>query len=429
MKPIFRKRKKKPFISYNDLTQGTKISKRKQVQDLKLNALLEVTKAINNNVTTSQLLDLYQDILENRLGVGKLVLFHFDEDWTCILKYGISESFNHIEFETELLAIHEIETIAFSKGQLSKNFEIVIPVFHKKTPLAFVLLGDVNQEKLELSAAIKHLPYIQTLTNIIVVAIENKKLYKENIQRAKIKKELELAQNMQRMLFPQALPNTDALQVAASYLPHQQVGGDYYDFIQLNSHEFIFCLADVSGKGIAAALLMSNMQATLHSLINYTNNLKDVIIELNKRVIDNTKSEKFMSLFIGKLNTKSQEFSYINAGHNPPILFYENKFHELNKGCTLLGISDAIPHIEEEVLNYTSEFTLLCYTDGLTDTYNAHNDTVTPEALKEIMQKNNASRPEFLNKAILFYAEEFKGENDFPDDIALLTLKVRDLGF
>ena len=118
-------------------------TKKKIVQDLKLNALLEVTKAINNNLSTSKLLDLYQDILENRLGVGKLVLFHFESDWKCILKYGIVADFNHLRFEKELLAISEIETIAFSNGMLSRSFEIVIPVFHKKTPLAYVLLGDV----------------------------------------------------------------------------------------------------------------------------------------------------------------------------------------------------------------------------------------------------------------------------------------------
>jgi sigma-B regulation protein RsbU (phosphoserine phosphatase) len=411
------------------MASGTRISRQKLIQDLKLNALLEITKAINNNYSTSQLLDLYQDILENRLGVGKLILFHFDQNWTCILKYGISEEFNHVEFEKELLDISEIETITYSKGNLSKSFEIVIPVFHKKTPLAYVLLGDVNQERLELSAAIKHLPYVQTLTNIIIVAIENKKLYKEHIQRAQIKKELELAQNMQQMLFPHSLPNTDELQVAAKYLPHQQVGGDYYDFIQLNNHEFIFCIADVSGKGVAAALLMSNMQATLHSLINYTHNLKDIILELNKRVIDNAKNEKFVSLFLAKLNTKSQQFTYINAGHNPPILFYEKKFSELNKGCTILGVTDALTQIQVETFNYTSEFLLVCYTDGLTDTANAKNDNLTTDHLKEIISRNPSANPEFLNETILFYAEEFKGDNAFPDDIALLTLKVADLNF
>ena len=411
------------------MTDASKISQQKQIQDLKLNALLEVTKAINNNYSTGELLDLYQDILENRLGVGKLVLFSFDNEWKCLLKYGINKELNTIQFENELLSISEIETINYSEGELSKQFEIVIPVFHKKTPLAYVLLSDVNQEKLELSAAIKHLPFVQTLTNIIIVAIENKKLFKENIQRAQIKKELELAQSMQQMLFPKDLPNSDGLLVAAKYLPHQQVGGDYYDFIKLNNHEFVFCVADVSGKGIAAALLMSNIQATLQSLITFTHNLKDIVIELNKRVITNAKNEKFVSLFLAKLNTKSQQLTYINAGHNPPILFYENKFIELSNGCPLLGIAEILPVINVEIFNYTSEFTLLCYTDGLTDTINAEAETVSIESIEDLMRKNNKSTPEFLNKAILFYAEEFKGEIEFPDDIALLTLKVSDLHF
>ena len=296
------------------------------VKDLKLNALLEITKAINNNVSTAQLLDLYQDILENRLKVGKLVLFSFDKEWTCILKYGIGEDFNHIKFENELLGIKEIETISFSKGNLSKSFEIVIPVYHKQIPLAYVLLGDVNEQKIELSAAIKHLPYIQTLTNIIVVSIENKKLYRQTIQKAQMQKELELAQTMQEMLFPNNLPDSDAIKVAAKYIPHQQVSGDYYDFLPLNNHEYVFCVADVSGKGIAAALLMSNMQATFHSLVNYTHNLKDIILELNKRVWLSAKGEKFVSLFLGKINLKSKQLTYINAGHNPPIVISQNKF-------------------------------------------------------------------------------------------------------
>ncbi len=409
--------------------ENSKIWEKKQIQNLKLNALLEVTKAINRNATTAKLLDLYQDILENRLGVGKLILFSYGTDWTCILKYGISSEYGLLKFEPELLNITEIETLSYTQGDLSKSFEIVVPVFHKQIPLAYVLLGDVGQEKIELSAAIKHLPFVQTLTNLIVVAIENKKLYKENIQRAQIKKELELAQNMQNMLFPREFPDTEFLQVSATYLPHQQVGGDYYDFIPLNNHEYIFCIADVSGKGVAAALLMSNIQATLHSLINYTHNLKDLIIEINKRVIRNARNEKFLSIFLAKLNTKSQQLTYINAGHNPPLLFYENKFAELTKGCTLLGITEDLVGVNVEIFNYTSEFTLLCYTDGLTDTTNNEGDSISVESLQEIISINNKAKPDFLNKAIIFFAEEFKSENDFPDDIALLTLKVNDLGF
>ena len=407
-----------------------KIRQQKHLQDLKLTALLEVTKAINNNFSTAQLLQLYQDILQKRLGVGRLVLFlETHGEWNCILKYGLKDEFESVSFEKELLAIHEIESVTYAQGHLTKHFEIVIPVFHKKQALAYVLLSDVNPLELEMSAAIKHLPYVQTLTNLIVVAIENKKLFKENIERVKMIKELELAQNMQQMLFPQYLPHSEVLKVAAKYTPHQQVGGDYYDFLQLNNHEFIFCIADVSGKGIPAALLMSNIQATLHSLINYTHNLKDIILELNKRVNANTHNEKFVSMFLGKINTKSQQLTYINAGHNPPIFYYDHKFTELSKGCTLLGISESLRDIEVETFEYAGKFCLVCYTDGLTDTVNAQNNAVELDVLKKLILDNIENDPEQINNALFHYAENFKGELDFPDDIALLTLKVSDLVF
>jgi sigma-B regulation protein RsbU (phosphoserine phosphatase) len=393
------------------------------VKDVKLNALLEMTKAINNNVTTSQLLDIYQEILENRLKVGKLVLFSFTTEWTCILKYGVGKDYNHLVFEPELLDIKEIETISYSKGNLSKRFEIVIPVYHKQTPLAFVLLGDLDEKKIEMSSAIKHLPFIQTLTNVMIVAIENKKLYKSSIQKAAIQKELELAQGMQKLLFPTKLPNIEELEMNALYLPHQQVGGDYYDVIWINEVELVFCLADVSGKGVAAALLMSNLQAALHVLLKYTQNLTEIVIDLNQLICENAKGEKFISLFIAKYNIGTRKLSYINAGHNSPILLNNNQIISLDKGCTLLGISNPLHALETDTLLVSPQSILFAYTDGLTDTVNGNDDTLSVDEIKNILINNKQSNCEFINKAVLYYLEEFKGEMPFIDDIAMLTCK------
>jgi len=393
------------------------------VKDIKLSSLLEMTKAINNNLTTSQLLDIYQEILENRLNVGKLVLFSFTNEWTCILKYGVDKDYNHLVFEPELLDIKEIETISYSKGNLSQKFEIVIPVYHKQTPLAFVLLGDIDEKRIEMSSAIKHLPFIQTLTNVMVVAIENKKLYKTSIQKAAIQKELELAQSMQKLLFPSTLPNIEELEMNALYLPHQQVGGDYYDVIWINEVEFVFCLADVSGKGVAAALLMSNLQAALRVLLKYTQNLTEVVIDINQLICDNAKTEKFISLFIAKYNIGTHKLSYINAGHNAPILLNNNQAIELDKGCTLLGITNPLHSLETETLLISPQSILFAYTDGLTDTVNSHDDTISVEELKNILINNKNSNCGFINKAMMYYLEEFKGEMPFVDDIAMLTCK------
>ncbi|MES2566920.1 MAG: SpoIIE family protein phosphatase [Bacteroidota bacterium] len=399
------------------------LSAASNVKDVKLNSLLVMTKAINNNLTTPQLLDIYQDILENQLQVGKLVLFSFAAEWTCILKYGVDKDYNHLIFEPELLDIKEIETISYSKGNLSKRFEIVIPVYHKHTPLAFVLLGDLDEKKIEMSSAIKHLPFIQTLTNVMIVAIENKKLYKTSIQKAAIQKELELAQGMQKLLFPSSLPSMKELEMNALYLPHQQIGGDYYDVIWINETELVFCLADVSGKGVAAALLMSNLQAALRVLLKYTQSLTEIVIDINQLICDNAKSEKFISLFIAKYSIETRKLSYINAGHNAPILLDNNKSIYLDKGCTLLGITNPLISFDSETLLVSPDSILFAYTDGLTDTINNNEDTVSVDEIKKILISNKKSNCAFINKAMLFYLEEFKAEMPFIDDIAMLTCK------
>src|SRR5690606_29458738 len=107
------------------------------------------------------------------------------------------------------------------------------------------------------------LRFIQALSNIIIVAIENKKLAAKQLAQEAFRKELEIASDVQQYLFPESLPNTDILKVEASYLPHDIVGGDYYDYIPINKDQFLICIADVSGKGIGAALMMSNFQASL----------------------------------------------------------------------------------------------------------------------------------------------------------------------
>jgi sigma-B regulation protein RsbU (phosphoserine phosphatase) len=149
-----------------------------------------------------------------------------------------------------LLKFEEITSISLINNYPFHIFDIVIPVFHKDTPVAYVLIGDIEEEREGLSPIIKHLKYIQTITNIIVVAIENKRLYKESLEKEAYKKELEVASRMQAMLIPSfdALPKNNYLNVAAYYRPHSQVGGDYYDFISLNNQEFGFCIADVFRK-------------------------------------------------------------------------------------------------------------------------------------------------------------------------------------
>ncbi|MCK5462782.1 MAG: serine/threonine-protein phosphatase, partial [Bacteroidales bacterium] len=210
-----------------------------------------------------------------------------------------------------------------------------------------------------------------TISNVIIVAIENIRLHKESLRQEAMRKELELASRIQRMLIPEnsSLPQNRHIHFTAFYHPHFSVGGDYYDCIVLNKNEFGFCIADVSGKGISAAILMSNFQANLRALFSDEITLNQLVTRLNTRVMASAKGEKFITLFIGKYIVSRKELQYINAGHNPPLLYEENKkqLSMLMKGCVGMGMLDKIPTIEMGVLTMQEPTKMFCYTDGLVE--------------------------------------------------------------
>jgi sigma-B regulation protein RsbU (phosphoserine phosphatase) len=395
----------------------------KRIKDIKLNSLLEITKAINNNYSIIQLLEIFEEVLATQLNIDKLVLFSNDNGWKCILKYGVGDEYNDINVERDLLPIKEIGTFNFSKKDLSESSEIVVPVYHKSQPLAYVLIGDL-EDRVEVSPAIKHLPFVQTLTSIIVVAIENKKLAKETVRQAEMRKELELASEMQSMLFPSTLPRDQYLDVAAFYLPHQQVGGDYYDFIWLNEKEFAFCVADVSGKGVAAALLMSNFQANLRILFKYTSSLTELVHDLNSKVMANAKGEKFITLFIAKYNLETRVLTYINAAHNQPLMVTDGVATSLKTGCTGLGMFDEIPNIKEGSVTVVPGTTIVCYTDGLTELENDAGEEYGIDSLKELVKSQANHNMMELNTLIMETIMNYKQSKPYIDDIALFSLKI-----
>ena len=406
-----------------DTSENKGIS-RPRIKDIKLNSILEVTKAINSNFSTDKLLDIFETVLKSQLSIGKLVLFSYDDGWKCLLKYGVEKEMASIDVAREFGHIKEISTIDYTSAESNHTFEIVIPVYHKASPLAYVLIGDLNEDKLEVSAAIKHLPFVQTLANIIMVAIENKKLAKDNIRQAAMRKELELASEMQNMLFPSSLPDNEALQISAFYLPHQQVGGDYYDFIQLDENEIAFCMADVSGKGVPAALLMSNFQANLRILLNHMSSLTELVKELNGKVMQNAKGEKFITLFIARYNLVTRILTYINAGHNPPLLCTAGSITMLKVGCTGLGMFEELSKVKEGVVSIDPGSVINCYTDGVVEIENESGEEFGVSSLKDTVRNHFTSDMSLLNSSIIAEVIRHKGRMPYIDDIALFSCRI-----
>ena len=335
---------------FNMKTEAGKALSNKQLEEqlgiktTELNSLLEITQAINNNLSSAGLLQLYQDILVKEIGISKMAVFTQFNNWKCDNCFGVDDKFTKANHKKDLLSFHAITHLKKNKHPFASEFDIIVPVFHKNHPLAYTLLGGISN-LIGISLE-ERLTYIQTISNIIAVAIENKKLFKEQLAQQGLKKELELAGQMQTMLIPEHLPKDERMEMAAVYLPHLDVGGDYYDAFELNEDEYMFCIGDISGQGIAAALLMANFQASLRGLTSKQDSLTDSIRELNTKVNEITRGEKFITLFLAKYNFYTRTLQYVNAGHNPPILITNGEVKLLEEGCTILGMFDKLPSVK-----------------------------------------------------------------------------------
>ena len=342
---------------------------RLKLSKIKLNALLDITLSINANLPVEELLAKYDKILRNYLNISKILIFKRSTAWECILNGGFSKEMETIDVELKLKDITEITFDSTETG--IEVVDIIIPVLNNKIPIAYVFISDFEEEGEGMSPVLKHLNYVQTISSIIIVAIENIRLFKESLIQESLKKELELAAHMQQMLIPAnyQMPKNPKLIVTGFYYPHYEVGGDCYDCIKLSETKTGFCIADVSGKGISAAILMSNFQASLRALFTCEIKLETLIEKLNAIVVANVAGENFITLFVARYDHETGTLEYINAAHNAPVLYnaVTGIALHLNSNCVGIGMLDEIPAINKIEMTIDDYSKIVCYTDGLSE--------------------------------------------------------------
>jgi sigma-B regulation protein RsbU (phosphoserine phosphatase) len=307
---------------------------------------------------------------------------------------------------------------------LLSEFDIIVPIFHKDTPLAYLLIAGIQKEGNKITDSLSYMSFVQTLTNIIVVAIENKRMTRQSLIQERIKKELEVASEMQKLLFPADLPSNRRMDISAKYTPRHEVGGDYYDFIPLGDEEYIICIADVSGKGISAAMLMANFQATIRTLFNYQRfDMEFLMEELNKKVMRSAKGEKFITFFIAHYNAHTRELKYVNAGHNHPILTNGRKVEMLDQGCIGLGMMDELPFINVGRLTLKPNTTMVLFTDGVVELENELGEFFNIDRLIKMVHSYYPLKMEDMNNLIFSKLDEWKGNLPLVDDTAIFSCR------
>lgn len=400
-----------------------RLEQRLEVQDYKLNALLDVTQGINARANEADLLEQYRVTLAENLGIHRLVLYANNDGWRCLLSNGVS---GEIPAVLEASFFDQGGQVQLHSSQGNEDFDVVIPVLHNDEPLAYLLAGD-TEEGTGVSPVVKHLRFIELLTNVLIVALQNKRLELERVRQEATRRELELAADLQSMLVPADWPRDRDVDVAAFYKPHLEVGGDYYDVFSVDEDRLVFCMADVSGKGIAAAFLMSNFQANLRAIFQYEpGDLAKVVTQLNERVMDNAKGEKYITLFAAVYNRRNQSLQYINCGHNPPVLMSaDGTTQQLELGCCGLGMFRDIPSIESGTVNIRSGATLLCYTDGLVEQENSDDVPFGMQRMEEVVRERRGMSVDAVQEALIEAVRTFKGSEPSFDDTALMVVRFK----
>jgi sigma-B regulation protein RsbU (phosphoserine phosphatase) len=257
-------------------------------------------------------------------------------------------------------------------------------------------------------------------------------LVKERVQKERLDRELEIAKEVQERLFPNRNPQMRKLEVAGACLPARTIGGDYYDFLNLGENQLVMAIGDICGKGISAALLMANLQATLRSNVlnlhdangwTRDNSVAEVMKRMNNQIYSYTTDNKFASVFFALYDEDRQTITCCNAGHNPPLYFKGEEIRRLSIGGTVVGIFSASQY-EQETIQLSTGDLLVAYTDGIVECINEYGEEFGEHRLIQLIQNNRELSANLMSEIIMKTVLSWTFAEEQDDDMTLLISKM-----
>jgi sigma-B regulation protein RsbU (phosphoserine phosphatase) len=238
----------------------------------------------------------------------------------------------------------------------------------------------------------------------------------------KLQQELQESQEIQAALMPKALPEVEGLDLAIAWKPARTVGGDYFDVLKFSDRHTAFCIADVAGKGMPAALLMSNVQAVLKSFASDVVGPDELCARVNNVMCDNIVSHRFITCFYALLDNQNRKLSYTNAGHCPPMLIRDGACLRLKEGGPVLGIFPNRPYVEGNIELQHGDC-LVLFTDGVTEARNSTGREFGEDRLQKLLTGSSKLRAADLRDRIMEAVNEFT-EGEVYDDATLMVVRV-----
>ncbi len=406
----------------------------------RLNFLIEASKALNSTLDLGEVMRIILEMTTAQTGAERASLFLVDHErqelWTLVAQ-GMEQK------EIRLSAGRGIAGFVAESGQLvnladayadarfDRSFDqssgfrtkslLALPVKDRNGKIVGVLQllnnegGPFTQDD------------IGALEDIAVhaaLALENARLHHESKERQRLERELALAQEIQRRLLPDSPPKVEGFDFAVRHQSSLHVGGDYYDFIEIDPVTQLFVVADVEGKGASSALIMSNLQATLHAVANHVHSIEGIVFHLNQGIQLSTRGQKYMTLFLGLIDVRRRALHYINAGHVPPVLVRaDGRSLALEEGGMVIGLFPDARYKRGFVKLEAGDLLLAC-TDGITEASGASEEMYQVHRLVAAANRYKAQSAAGIVESIFKEVTAFSKGGSQPDDKVLMVIKV-----
>ncbi|MFC1712237.1 SpoIIE family protein phosphatase [Candidatus Poribacteria bacterium] len=426
-------------VTLNDEKQKLIDRERDSQQRIKeLSTLYEVSKVLTSTLELDDALKLIVETTANMMGVKACGLrLHDKLTGEMLLKavYGLSQEYIHkgrvfvwkglykdVIYDENVAIVDDVA----EDPRLEYIEEAVAEGIVSMLSVGLVIRGE-TVGTLSVYTAQRHafgrdqIRIFKGIANEASAVIERALLYEECIESQRMEQELDTAASIQTNLMPQEYPRLPGYQIAARNIPSRMVGGDFYDFITFDESHMGMVIADVSGKGIPGAILMASARASLRAYLEEPHSVESVITRLNNVLCRDTQPDQFVSLFYGMLDIEEEIFTYVNAGHNPPILFRDHEKILMEEGGPILGVLQDASYQVEEVKLLAGDV-LLLYTDGITEAERG-GEYFEVERLMELVEADMSRVPEELLDNILEVVSEFGSDSRQTDDRTLIVLK------
>lgn len=406
-----------------------------------MQALLESSRLINSTLDLDELLQIIVEVINRNLSADRTTLYLVDREkdqiWSKVLlgdeslfiRQAIGKGISGYVAKTgEIINIPDAYQDSRFNPEVDKKSGyktrsiLCAPVLDKTNEIIGVI-QTLNKNNGEFNRY--DIRFLQALATHIAIGIENAKLYQEALERKKLENEISLAGEINKYLLPQEIPQIPGYEIFSFHQQSKHIGGDYFDFFRYPDH-LMFVLADVSGKGVPAALLMANLHAAFHTLSNEKSSCVSLIKKINSHFNLFTAPDKYATLFFGRLDLRTHRLEFVNCGHIPPILYHyqldKNLLTYLEEGGVPLGFMDTFDFKMGKVTIEPESYLLIC-SDGITEAMNKKGKMFGMERIINFTRKHTDLSAEKFGDQFLKKVFRFSRAGVYHDDITLQIFK------